>query len=67
MIDELLNCLSHSKWINDKYKKFFYEHEYIPDYFDLYNGIEVFDVAPTITSRSNGAMGSGTLLVARIE
>ena len=55
--------LTRSKWVNDKYKKFYEEKGYLPKYFDVYNGTEVKDFAPTISTRSNGAMGSGTLLV----
>ena len=46
-----------------KYKDFYEKHGYLPKYFDVYNGLEVKDYAPTISTRSNGAMGSGTLLV----
>ena len=56
-------CLSHSKWVNDKYIKFYEKYGYLPKYFDVCNGTEVKDIAPTISTRSNGAMGSGTLLV----
>ena len=35
----------------------------MPKFLDVYNGTEVGDVAPTISTRSNGAMGSGTVLV----
>ena len=55
--------LTRSKWVNDKYKKFYEEKGYLPKYFDVYNGTEVKDFAPTISTRSNGAIGSGTLLV----
>lgn len=52
-----------SKWVMNKYLDFYKLKGYIPKYFDVYNGIEVQDIAPTISTRSNGAMGSGTLLV----
>ena len=55
--------LTRSKWVNDKYKDFYEKHGYLPKYFDVYNGLEVKDYAPTISTRSNGAMGSGTVLV----
>ena len=55
--------LTRSKWVNDKYKVFYKKHGYLPKYFDVYNGLEVKDYAPTISTRSNGAMGSGTVLV----
>ena len=55
--------LTRSKWVNDKYKDFYEKHGYLPKYFDVYNGLEIKDYAPTISTRSNGAMGSGTLLV----
>ncbi len=35
----------------------------MPKYFDLYNAKEITDIAPTLTTSSNGAMGSGTLLI----
>ena len=44
-------------------KTFMKKNGYLPRYFDVYNGTEVKEVAPTISTRSNGAMGSGTLLV----
>lgn len=43
--------------------EFYKKNGYIPKYFDVYNGLEVKKIAPTISTRSNGAMGSGTLLV----
>lgn len=49
--------------MNDKYKKFYEKNGYLPEFFDVYNGIEVRDIAPTVSTRSNGAMGSGTVLV----
>ena len=55
--------LTHSPWVNGKYEKFYEKHGYLPEYFDVYNALEVVDVAPTISTRSNGAMGSGTLLI----
>ena len=55
--------LTRSKWVNDKYKDFYEKHGYLPKYFDVYNGLEIKDYAPTISTRSNGAMGSGTVLV----
>jgi hypothetical protein len=55
--------LTHSPWVNGKYETFYKRHGYLPKYFDVYNALEVVDVAPTISTRSNGAMGSGTLLV----
>ena len=47
----------------NKYLDFYKSKGYIPKYFDVYNGVEIDDIAPTISTRSNGAMGSGTLLV----
>lgn len=61
-MDEGFN-LTRSKWVNDKYKDFYKQYGYLPKYFDIYNGLEITNIAPTITTRSNGAMGSGTLLV----
>lgn len=55
--------LTHSKWVNDSYKKFFEKHGYIPKFLDVYNSSELTDYACTISTRSNGAMGSGTILV----
>ena len=55
--------LTHSPWVNSKYIKFYEKHGYLPQYFDVYNALEIVDVAPTISTRSNGAMGSGTLLI----
>ena len=47
----------------EDHMKIYEEKGYLPKYFDVYNGTEVKDFAPTISTRSNGAMGSGTLLV----
>lgn len=55
--------LTRSKWVNDKYKSFYEKNGYLPEFFDVYNGTEIKNVAPTISTRSNGAMGSGTVLV----
>lgn len=52
-----------SKWVNNKYNNFYLKHKYLPKYFDIYNGIELIDYACTISTRSNGAMGSGTILI----
>ena len=62
-LDEEIFKLTRSKWVNDKYKSFYEKNGYLPKFFDVYNGTEVNDAAPTISTRSNGAMGSGTLLV----
>ena len=61
----LVDCskLTHSKWVNSAYQKFYDKKGYLPKYFDVYSVLEVKDVAPTITTRSNGAMGSGTILI----
>lgn len=48
-------------------KKFYKENGYLPKYFSVYNGTEVNDFAPTLSTRSNGAMGSGTLLILSSE
>lgn len=52
-----------NKRVRDKYEKFYLEHGYLPKYFDVYNGIEIVDIAPCITTASNGSMGIGTLLI----
>ena len=62
-LDQKSFNLTRSKWVNDKYKSFYEKNGYLPEFFDVYNGTEVKDVAPTISTRSNGAMGSGTVLV----
>ena len=55
--------LARSKWVNDKYKAFYEKHGYLPEFFDVYNGTELKNIAPTLSTRSNGAMGSGTVLI----
>lgn len=55
--------LCDSKWVNDKYNSFYNKNKYLPKYFDIYNGLELTDYACTISTRSNGAMGSGTILI----
>lgn len=52
-----------SEWVNKSYRKFYNKYGYIPEFFDVYNSIEIKDVCCTISTRSNGAMGSGTVLV----
>ena len=42
---------------------FIKKNGYYPNLFDLYNGREITDYAPTLTTSSNGSMGSGTVLV----
>ena len=59
--------ITRSKWVDDKYKNFYEVNGYLSKYFDVYNGIEVKDFAPTLSTRSNGAMGSGTLLILSSE
>ena len=58
-----LDKLTRSKWVNDKYRKFYNDNGYLPKYFEVYNGLEITDIAPTLSTRSNVAMGSGTVLV----
>ncbi len=55
--------LTRSEWVNKKYKDFFEKHNYLPKFFEVYNGLEVKNYAPTLSTRSNGAMGSGTALI----
>lgn len=55
--------LCDSNWVNDKYNSFYKKNNYLPHYFDIYNGLELIDYACTISTRSNGAMGSGTILI----
>lgn len=59
--------LTHSKWVNDAYQKFYDKNGHLPIYFDVYNALEINDIAPTLSTRSNGAMGSGTLLIIETE
>lgn len=54
-------------WVGNKYVEFYEKHGYIPEYFDVYNGLELKNIAPTLSTRSNGAMGSGTVLIAEIN
>ena len=58
--------LTHSEWVNGKYEQFYKSHGYLPRFFEVYNGLEITDVAPTLSTRSNGAMGSGTVLVIEV-
>lgn len=55
--------LARSRWVNDKYKEFYEKHGYLPEFFDVYNGLELKNIAPTLLTKSNGGMGSGTVLV----
>lgn len=50
-------------YIERKYREFYEKNGYIPKYFDLYNAFEINDYAPTLFTRSNGAMGCGTVLI----
>ena len=54
-------------WVGNKYVEFYEKHGYIPEYFDVYNGLELKNIAPTLSTRINGAMGSGTVLIAEIN
>lgn len=75
--DELSNTLTtvqkdslvveKQSWVEKKYAEFYEKHGYIPEYFDVYNGLELKNIAPTLSTRSNGAMGSGTVLIAEIN
>ena len=58
--------LTHSKWVNDKYEQFYKTHGYLPRFFEVYNGLELTEIAPTLSTRSNVAMGSGTVLVIEV-
>ena len=60
------NKLTRSEWVNGKYEVFYEKNGYLPKYFDIYNGLQIGDIAPAITTRSNGAMGSGTLLIIEV-
>ena len=55
--------LTKSKWVNNKYEEFYKKHKYFPEFFDVYNCLEVKNIASTLSTRSNGAMGSGTILI----
>lgn len=44
-------------------KNFIKKHKYFPEFFDVYNCLEVKNIASTLSTRSNGAMGSGTILI----
>lgn len=61
-----INDLTRSEYVNRKYKLFKKTYGYIPKYFDLYNTKEITNIAPTLGTRSNGAMGCGTILVVDI-
>lgn len=65
--DSLVVEKQNPTWLEKKYAEFYEKHDYIPEYFDLYNGREIIDFAPTQTTSSNGAMGSGTVLIMEIE
>lgn len=65
-VSDMFDSLTHSKWVNGKYEQFYESHGYLPRFFEVYNGLEIIDVAPTLSTRSNGAMGSGTVLVIEI-
>ena len=54
-------------WVGKKYAEFYEKHGYIPEYFDVYNGLELKNIAPTLSTRSNGSMGSGTVLIAEVN
>ena len=55
--------LTHSKWVNDSYKKFYEKHGYLPEFLDVYNSLEITDYTCTQSTRSNVAMGNGTILI----
>lgn len=42
--------LTRSEWVNKKYKDFFEKHNYLPKFFEVYNGLEVKNYAPTLST-----------------
>lgn len=65
--DSLVVKKHNPTWLEKKYAEFYEKHGYIPEYFDLYNAREIVDFAPTQTTSSNGAMGSGTVLIVETD
>ena len=59
--------LTHSPWVNGKYETFYEKHGYIPQYFDVYNALEIIDIAPTISTRSFRPMYVSKKLNANID
>ena len=58
---------TNSTYINRKYKEFYEKHGYIPKMLEPYNGVEVTDIAPTLTTNSNqSSTKSGTILILEI-
>jgi len=54
-LDQKSFNLTRSKWVNDKYKSFYEKNGYLPEFFDVYNGTEVKDVA-LITVTEEGTL-----------
>ena len=38
-------------WVGKKYAEFYEKHGYIPEYFDVYNGLELKNIAPTLSNK----------------
>lgn len=55
--------LTNSEIINEKYRKFFDNNKYIPQFFDSYNAIEVKDFSPSLTTKCGMLGGSSNVLV----
>ena len=55
--------LTHSPYVNKKYKEFYDKNGYIPEIFNPYNCCELSDYAPTLTAQGDSITKSGTVLI----
>lgn len=59
--------LTHSEYVNRKYKEFYEKNGYLPKMFNPYNCAEITDIAPTITAQGDSITKSGTILILEQE
>ena len=53
---------TYSDYVNKKYKEFYDDNGYIPQYFNPYNKKELIDISPTLTAQGESITKSSTVL-----
>ena len=56
-------AIKEDTFVGKKYKDFYKENGYVPDFFNPYNNVEIKDVIPTITTQSASTTTSATVLI----
>ena len=52
-----------NNFVYEKYIEFYEKYGYIPEIFNPYNGTEITDVAPCVTTFCGSTTSSGTVLI----